>query len=233
MKVAAIVPAYNEEQRICRVLSVVEQAPLVDEVWVVNDGSTDRTAEVIPRDNGVRTLHLPRNVGKGGALLAGANTTDAEVLVFVDADLVGLTPDHVDELVRPVLADEADMSVGVFRGGRYWTDLAQRLVPNISGQRAIKREIFLSVPRLDRTRYGVEVAMTRHLAVSGKRVAKVPLFGVTHVMKEEKLGLPLGVLSRLRMYRDMCTCMLYGLLFDRRLRNGHRNGNGHGAGSGV
>jgi len=223
MKVAAIVPAYNEEKRICSVLSVVEQVPLIDEVLVVNDGSTDRTSDVVPKGNGVRMVDLPRNVGKGGALLAGANTTDADILVFVDADLVGLTPSHLSLLISPVLNDEAEMSVGIFKGGRYWTDLAQRIVPYISGQRAIKREVFLSVPHVERVRYGVEVALTRHAASAGLRVTQVPLSGVTHVMKEEKLGLAPGFLARLRMYRDIMGFLVYSWVSDWRH---HRNGNG-------
>jgi len=221
MKVAAIVPAYNEEKRIRSVLSVVEQVPQIDEVLVVNDGSTDRTADVIPSGNGVRTIDLPTNVGKGGALLAGANTTDAEILVFVDADLVGLTPAHISNLISPVLNDEAEMSIGVFKGGRYMTDLAQRLVPYISGQRAVKREVFLSVPQLAHARYSVEVALTSHAAAHGLRVSKVPLLGVTHVMKEEKLGLVLGFLSRLRMYRDIAGFLVHNWLFNHNHRNGH------------
>lgn len=223
MKVTAIVPAYNEEERIASVLAVVEQVPQVHEVLVVNDGSTDGTAQAIPRGNGVRCLDLPHNVGKGGALLAGAHTTDADVLVFVDADLIGLTPEHVAALVRPVTEGEADMSVGVFTGGRLCTDLAQRLVPYISGQRAVRRDVFLSVPHLDRVRYGVEVALTHHITRRGLRVSTVPLPGVTHVMKEEKLGMVLGLLSRLRMYRDIFGVVIHGWL-----AGGNGNGNGNG-----
>ena len=85
---------------------------------------------------------------------AGAHETDAEVLLFLDADLVGLRAEHVELILEPVVSGEADMCVGVFQGGRYWTDLAQRLAPHISGQRAISRDLFLSVPGVRRARSG-------------------------------------------------------------------------------
>ena len=66
-------------------------------------------------------------------MAAGVAATDASVLLFLDADLVGLTQQHVLDLLNPVIAGEVDMSVGVFRGGRVFTDLAQVLVPTSPG----------------------------------------------------------------------------------------------------
>jgi len=181
----------------------VERAVVIDDVLVVDDGSTDGTIEALPTDNGVRALRLPRNVGKGGAMWAGAHNTDAEVILFLDADLVGLEAAHLELMVKPVAAGEADMCVGVFSGGRYWTDLAQRLVPYISGQRAVRREMFLRVPQVRVARWAAEVALTRHARAGGWRVPPVPLPGMTHVMKEEKMGPLRGFGARLGMYWEI------------------------------
>jgi len=205
IKVAAIIPAYNEERRIGAVLSVVERAGLFDDIVVVDDGSTDHTLEKLPTNNGVRALRLAENVGKGGAMWAGVHGTDADIALFLDADLVGLQREHLRSLVEPVAAGEADMCVGVFRHGRYWTDLAQRLVPYISGQRALRRETFLSVPRVRFARSGVEVALTYHARVQGWRVTSVPLVGITHVMKEEKMGALRGLWARTGMYWEIAS----------------------------
>jgi glycosyltransferase involved in cell wall biosynthesis len=191
------------------VLSALEHATGLNDILVVDDGSSDRTLEVLPAGNGVRALRLPKNVGKGGAMWAGAHETDAEVLMFLDADLVGLRAEHVRLMLDPVVAGEADMCVGVFEGGRYWTDMAQRLVPYISGQRAIPRDLFLSVPGVERARSGVEVALTRHARMSGWRVESVPLSGITHVMKEEKMGALRGFGARMGMYWEISS-YVYG-----------------------
>src|SRR5437868_10667254 len=91
-KVAIIVPAYNEAERIGRVLRAASGSKYADDVIVVCDGCKDSTAKVAARFSGVRVLELPVNVGKAGAMSAGVKTTDAEILAFVDADLDGLSP---------------------------------------------------------------------------------------------------------------------------------------------
>jgi len=208
--VAAIVPAYNEGLRIAAVLDTIKRAQLVDEIVVVSDGSTDNTYEVAAADPNVRAIRLESNRGKAAAMCEGAKATDAGILVFLDADLVGLKPEQVDSLIRPVLTGDADMAVGVFRGGRGMTDLAQILVPYISGQRALHRSVFLSIPGVEGLRSGVEIAITKYFNARGLTVKSVVLAGVTHPMKEEKIGLLHGFASRLRMYRDIAHVLTNG-----------------------
>jgi glycosyltransferase involved in cell wall biosynthesis len=209
MRVAAVVPAYNEEQRIGAVLEVLRGTPIVQEIVVVDDGSTDGTGEAARgASDGVDAVTLGRNVGKGGAMRAGVLRTNADVILFLDADLVGLTSAHVSALVEPVLLGQADMAVGMFRGGRYITDLSQLLVPYISGQRAVRREVFLAVPALETARFAVETKLTKYAKAHGLTVRTVPLVGVTHVMKEEKRGVLRGVIGRARMYHDIAWSLL-------------------------
>ncbi|MBT9134167.1 MAG: Glucosyl-3-phosphoglycerate synthase [Firmicutes bacterium] len=172
---------------------------LVDEVVVVSDGSTDDTAS---RANGAgaRVVVLSPNRGKGGAMLAGFLDSDADVVLFLDADLVGLTTAHVEALLTPVLSGEVASTLGVFGSGRLMTDLAQRIAPFLSGQRAIAREVLRSAPDFANTGWGVEIALTRYLRDSQIAVRIVELRDVTQVMKEEKLGVWRGFASRLRMY---------------------------------
>lgn len=203
LKSAAIIPAYNEAPRIARILQVVTTLPELGEVLVVDDGSSDDTAAVSARADGVRVIRLDTNVGKGGAMAAGVAATDASVLLFLDADLIGLTQRHAHDILSPVLSGDVDMSVGVFRGGRACTDLAQVLVPFISGQRALIRDVFTTLPSPELRRSGIEAHLTRHARVRKYRVRHVVLEGVTHAMKEEKLGLARGAAARLRMYFEI------------------------------
>lgn len=202
MKIAAIVPAYNEAKNIGSVLSVLTRSPLIDEVIVVNDGSTDNTAEVAARYR-VRVIDLPANVGKGGAMKIGANNTDAEILLFIDADLIGLTSKHIADMLEPVRNGRAAMSIGIFDDGRFATDLAQKLAPFLSGQRAMLRSIIDSVPEIENKRYGVEVALTRYAEKENLPVVHVQLKNMAQVMKEEKLGFWKGFRARLRMYWEI------------------------------
>lgn len=213
MKVAAIVPAYNEEERLPAVLDAIKAAELVDEIVVVSDGSADRTYEIASADPAVTAIQLEVNRGKGGAMRAGADSTDADVILFLDADLIGMDGAKVDEIVRPLVDGSADMSIGIFKSGRGVTDLAQLIAPYISGQRAMRRDTFAGIPKLEHARSGVETAITKYFRTHKLRVKRVTLRGCTHCMKEEKLGFVRGFAGRLKMYYDISRIMLDGREF--------------------
>jgi len=202
MKAAAVIPAYNEETTIGAVIDVVKRVPQVTQVIVVSDGSTDRTAHVA-RQMGAKVIDLKTNIGKGGAMKRGIDSTAAGVVVFLDADLVGLTERHVEALIEPVATDQAEMSVGLFEGGRVATDLAQAVAPFLSGQRAVRRSLLDEIEDMDIARFGVEVALTRLVRAKSYRVENVVLSGLTHRMKEEKLGFARGIVARLKMYWEI------------------------------
>lgn len=203
MKIAAIIPAYNEESRISTVLSVLMNCPQLNEIIVVSDGSSDNTVNVASKFKGVNVVALPANIGKGGAMVEGVKIAQSEIVLFLDADLIGLKPEHVSDIVKPVQNGEVEMSIGVFKGGRKITDWAQIITPYISGQRALLKSNFLDVPNLHSARYGVEVALTRYAKTNGIPFKTVPISGVTHPMKEEKLGLYKGAVARCFMYFEI------------------------------
>lgn len=214
MRVIAIVPAYNEGNRLRPVLDVLTAAPSVDAVVAVDDGSTDTTFTVASTHPAcaagkLRVVRQEHNQGKGAAMQRGAEEAeDADILLFLDADLIGLTVDHVEALIAPVKSGTKVMALGVFRGGNFWTTLAQILAPNISGQRAIRRDVFLSVPCIASARYGVELAITSHVLGEGLPMTDVVFKDVSHPTKERKLGLWRGVAARVRMYQQMAPYLL-------------------------
>lgn len=202
MKVAAVIPAYNEESTIGEIVRTVRQAPVISEVLVVSDGSTDGTA-LVAEDTGARVIRLTANVGKGGAMMAGVKSTDADIILFLDADLIGLTQEHILNLLEPVIEGRAEMTIGIFEDGRLATDLAQFIAPYLSGQRAVRRALFERLPDLDMARFGVEVALTKFVKTEGISVEEVELKEMSHIMKEEKLGLVKGVMARMKMYWEI------------------------------
>lgn len=206
--VAVLIPAYEEAANVAPVVAAARAARL-GPVLVIDDGSSDGTAQAASRA-GAEVLELGRNLGKGGALAAGAAAVRTRVVVLLDADLVGLEPQHVRALAAPVLDGSADMTRGSFQGGRWRTTAAQFVTPQLNGQRALRREALLSVPHLADSRYGVEVAITRHAKERGWRLVDVPLDGVSQVMKEEKLGWRRGLAVRLRMYAEIVRTLVGG-----------------------
>lgn len=202
MKIAAVIPVYNEEKTLGAVLHPVLDCPELFEVIVVDDGSTDDSAAVA-KNAGARVITLERNAGKGGAVATGIHSTDADVLLLLDADLIGLTVTHVRLLLTPVTEGRADMSLGVFSSGRLLTSLAQKIAPQLTGQRAVRRTVLDAVSGLEMSRFGVEIALNRYAKSAALKTETVLLSGLSHVMKEEKLGLYAGFRSRMQMYRDI------------------------------
>ncbi len=88
-RVAAVIPAYNEEKNIADVLKALLKSPELDEIIVVDDGSKDKTAEISEK-LGVKVIRLSGNQGKGRAMQEGLKATQTEIIVFFDADLLGL-----------------------------------------------------------------------------------------------------------------------------------------------
>lgn len=203
MKIATIIPAYNEEKNILRVIEVVKDIAIIDEIIVISDGSLDRTAEVVPNLPKVRVVKLLKNKGKGAALIEGAKMAKADILLLLDADLVGLNKQHIQDLLNPVIWNEVDMTKGIFINGRRSTDWSHKIAPNISGQRAVRRDILLNIVDLDQTRFGAEVAINRYVKKNKLRAKKVKLSNITHITKEEKLGIARGMKSRVKMYWDI------------------------------
>ncbi|MGI5998716.1 MAG: glycosyltransferase family 2 protein, partial [Lutispora sp.] len=153
MSITAIIPAYNEEKTIGNVLNVVSELSLINEIIVVSDGSWDNTVN-IAKKYGVKVIELKDNIGKGGAIKAGLKECNSDIVLLLDADLIGLKKDHIYDLVTPIMFENIDMTVGVFKNGRPITDIAQKIAPNLSGQRALKKCILDEIEDMDIVRYG-------------------------------------------------------------------------------
>lgn len=202
MCITAIIPAFNEEQTIGNVLDCIKRVKEISQIIVVSDGSTDNTALVAKTYN-IDLIELTENIGKGGAMMAGIEKCINDNVLFLDADLIGLTPKHVMDLILPVVNNETDMTIGIFKNGRIVTDLAQKVTPYLSGQRAVKKSILDNIPNIDISRYGVEVALTKYVEKNLIRSKEVYLEDMTHVTKEEKLGILKGMQARIKMYWDI------------------------------
>lgn len=202
--VSVVIPARDEAPRLAGVLAQLATTAWVCERIVIDDGSTDGTAEVAECYRGVEVVRLPENLGKGAALSAGILRATGEVVVFLDADLLGLQPRHVAMLVRPLIAHpELSMTIGRFVDGRLATDVSQALAPMLNGQRALRRAFVEQLPDLSELRYGVETFLTRYARRVGARVRTVRLPGLTQVLKEEKAQrLDVAAQERIAMYLE-------------------------------
>ncbi|MGC4997833.1 MULTISPECIES: glucosyl-3-phosphoglycerate synthase [unclassified Streptomyces] len=188
-RVSVVLPALNEEETVGEIVSVirhdlVSQAPLVDEIVVVDSGSTDATAEVAAAA-GARVVHrdeilprLPAVPGKGEVLWRSLLATSGDIVAFVDADLKDFSSDFVLGIVGPLLTDPGiDLVKAMYdrplggaagQGGRvtelmarpllnmHWPQLAGFVQP-LGGEYAARRSLLERLPFP--VGYGVELGM--------------------------------------------------------------------------
>lgn len=194
MSVIALIPGFNEADRIGATVTAARSIRGVDRVLVVDDGSTDSTAE-IARVAGADVLSLGRNEGKGAALDAGIAhlAGEIDVLLLLDGDLAD-SADQGQLLLEPVAEGRADMAIATFprpkgkagfglvKGLARW-GIAQMgggfaAQAPLSGQRALSARCLASVTPFA-FGYGVEVALTVRALRAGMRVIEVPT-SMTH-----------------------------------------------------
>ena len=207
MKVSVIIPAFNEEKTIGEVVETARNNPFVDEVIVVNDASTDRTP-IIAKKRGAKVINFNQNKGKGWAYYEGVKASEGDIIIFLDADLIGLEPNHITELIRPIIEGEAVTTCGIFEKGRFLTDFSHKITPFLSGQRALTREVWENFSYDPNVRYGFEIVLTEYFWSNKIKVRYVILEGVTQLMKEEKVGKEKGRKWRFKMYKDIAKSVI-------------------------
>lgn len=211
MKTTAVVAAYNEEKTIAAVLHALTSSPLIDEVIVVSDGSSDRTVEIARAFDGVRTVSLHANHGKGFAMATGVAMATNDVLFFCDGDMYNITEEIIEALVTPVLRNDCDMNIGVRNRGTLanFFHLKLGFGPVLSGIRVMRRKVFQSVPTQYQAHFKIEAALNCFCEREGFRQQETVIYGLGHVIKESKRGLYDGLAARWDMSREV-----FLLLFD-------------------
>lgn len=196
MFTSVIIPAYNEETRIKATLDGIRDIDIIDQIVVIDDGSSDCTGQVLSKYACDKLLYAVQNPnqGKGKALERGLElaSKEADVIVFLDADL-GSTSSEIAKVIEPVLTDQCDVSIARFKpaskkGGMGFVKRLARdsvykmtgveLNATISGQRAFKREVISRFDHMPEG-YGVEVGMTIDILKWGYRVKEVTV-DMTH-----------------------------------------------------
>ncbi len=181
--VSVVVPVFNEEKTIAQVVEPLLKTPLVSEVICVNDGSWDKTLTILKSfGNRIKLVDLKKNHGKGFALALGVKKAVSEIVVFLDGDLLGLRPGHVDKLVTPLLNGQARVTMGLVP----FSSTLAKPVSSFTGQRGYWREDLVPyLKRISKTRYGVEVYLNS--LFDKREVAKIDLPDLIYLAKRHKM----------------------------------------------
>jgi glycosyltransferase involved in cell wall biosynthesis len=208
MTIDVVMPARDEAPTVARNVAAARACRYVREVIVVDDGSTDGTADAA----GEAGAKVVRREGPSGskalAMAAGVAATDADAVLFVDADCTGLTAAHLDAIVAPFVEGRATMSIGMFDYGWFWNRLVPRFPP-LSGERIVPRWVFEAIPAEKLSGYTIEAGYTIEVRINeviaeGNHPTTVRVMrGVSHRTKRDKHGTVEGYRRTYWMYREL------------------------------
>jgi len=189
--VSVIIPAYNEEKTVAKVVKAARASSYVDEVIVVDDGSFDNTYKEA-KQAGAEIIRHASNRGKGAALKTGFKHSNGDIVVFLDADLKNITTSKINKMIKPIIEGRADITKTKFKrkAGRVTELTAKPLLrfffPEIkfeqplSGQFAAKRSVLERMKFEDD--YGVDVGIVLDADVQGLNVKEVDIGELEHDM---------------------------------------------------
>ena len=180
-KVSVIIPAYNEEKTIEKVVTFLLSSSLVDEIICINDGSKDSTEEILKQfGNKIIFINLKQNKGKGNALAQGIKIAKGDIVIFLDADLVTLSDEHIHLLLEPLRKKTHRAVIGYLIG-----KIGFNIFSEISGQRAYyKADLLPHTDEMIDTRFGIEMFLNG--LFSEKETKKIPLPKLRGLFKYEK-----------------------------------------------
>jgi len=222
--VSVVIPVYNEVATIERVIAKVAALPLRLEIVVVDDGSSDGTADVLQQmgqaePSSLKVLYHGRNQGKTAALKTGFAATTGDIVIVQDADLE-YDPEEIPSVVDPILTDNADVVYGsrflVKKASRvlyfyhYLANKALTFISNLltnlnmtdveTGYKAFRGEIIRSMV-ISSSGFGFEIEVTAKVAKLNCRVFEVPIsyYGRTYA-EGKKIGLKDGIFALIYIF---------------------------------
>ncbi|HBD01950.1 hypothetical protein A2187_00085 [Candidatus Collierbacteria bacterium RIFOXYA1_FULL_46_24] len=201
MTTTCIIPSYNESLRLPYVLTQLSQVPLLTQLIVVNDGSSDNTSQILQQFPHVLLLNHPHNLGKTAAVKTGLTHALHNNILLFDADIAHFTPEEVTRSIQAFTQDPA-IDMLVYRTiADKWPQKLVRADLVLSGERLLRRQILTKILQQPLEKFQLEIAINHFMLSQHKKIVWMPFTGLgPH--KVHKFGLS-GIIPDLQMYLDL------------------------------
>lgn len=201
IRLSCIIPTYNEATRIGNVLDIVSKHSLIDEILVIDDGSKDTTINIVKTYPRIKLIIHPQNKGKSATIYTGIKESQGEFLLFLDADLIGLTAQNITDIIEPVIQNQADISISL-RRNTLWRLIG---LDYISGERVVRKKYLY--PIIEHISllppFGLEVFLNRWIIENAYTIKIVLWKNVDSPFKYKKHGWWLGIVAEISMRLDI------------------------------
>lgn len=214
MKISCIIPAFNEAERIINVLNVLVHHPLVDEVIVVNDASTDNTRIALEARSDITLINHEKNKGKTQAVLTGIQKAKHSMVMLIDSDLIGLSEEAITNLIEPILNDQADVTISLRKNALSIYRVAG--IDFVSGERVFHKNLLTDFPEelQQLPGFGLEVFMNNITISKNLRLKIIPWNNVISPRKSVKKGIFIGSCEDAKMvFQILSTVSLWTCIY--------------------
>ncbi len=205
-KASCIICAKNEEGRISNVLKVVHKHPLIGEIIVIDGSSKDNTVKEAKRFKGVKIIENPRCYGKTHAMVQGCKKARSSKIIFLDADLVGLSKKDVTNLITPVIKNGIDMTMSMRKNTTFWFKLLGQ--DYITGERVMDKKKAYEILK-DVKGFGAEVKINQYYLDNNLKFIFIKCPDLIFVTKKEKVGLLRGFYENLVMCKQIFNALSF------------------------
>jgi|TARA_B100001964_G_scaffold43966_1_gene48951 glycosyltransferase involved in cell wall biosynthesis len=223
MKISVVIPVYNEEKTILKVLEkikkVEEKLSKNFEIIVINDGSNDKTLEYLDNNKSLysKLINIEFNKGKGNAINKGFENATGEIIIIQDADLE-YNPEEYNKLLLPFEKYDADVVYGSrFKSSQmnrvlfFWHSVINNIITLLSnilsdlnltdietGYKLFRKEILEKI-NLEEKRFGIEIEIT-HKVANLRPKPKIFEVGISYFGRTYEEGKKIGIKDALRAF---------------------------------
>jgi len=208
MSYACLLPVYNEATRVGRVLDAVSAVKAIDEVIVIDGGSTDGSAEIVENDYPqVHLIKNPMREGKAKAILDGLAIAKDKTIIMLDSDMVGLQASELSGAIDLYEEQALDCLI-LSKAPANTYDAFQRklfggLLLSMAGERIVKKSVLESAMGGTRPEgYQLEIAQNKYLIENNLKVRCIHI-SAKNTGKVQKHGWLRGVLKEMGMWRQV------------------------------